>query len=247
MATKFVCVVSSMMLAVGGTAVAVEPSSSSPKTSHAAETTTKVGGTPRADEALAQLMAGNERFDQGKLQHPRRSPEDFQSVAKAQYPIAAIVACADSRVSPELLFDAGVGDVFVIRVAGNVVDGAGVTVKGSLEYAVAELHVPLIVVLGHSNCGAVKAAIAHIDERDSLPGSINGLVELIKPAVVRARGERGDMLANATRENVSFGVEKLKTLQPILAPSVTSGNVKIVGGIYDLDSGQVTLLQPKAK
>lgn len=212
-----------------------------------AESAEPAGNKSRADEVLAKLMAGNERFDQGKLQHPRRSPEDFQSVAKAQFPGAVVVACADSRVSPELMFDAGVGDLFVVRVAGNVVDGAGVTVKGSIEYAVAELHVPLIIVLGHSNCGAVKSAVAHVDHKDSLPGAINGLVELIKPAVVRAQNEKGDIYANATRENVSLGVEKLKNLQPILAPAVKAGTVKIVGGVYDLHTGQVELLSRKAK
>ena len=201
----------------------------------------------RADDVLAKLMAGNDRFDQGKLQHPRRSPKDFQSVANAQFPGAVIVACADSRVSPELMFDAGVGDLFVVRVAGNVVDGAGVTVKGSIEYAVAELHVPLIVVLGHSNCGAVKSAVAHVDQKDSLPGAINGLVELIKPAVVKAQMEKGDIYANATRENVSLGVEKLKNLQPILAPAVKAGSVKVVGGVYDLHTGRVELLPTKVK
>ena len=159
----------------------------------------------------------------GELQHPRRTPDDFRAVAKAQYPVAVIVACADSRVAPELLFDMGVGDLFVVRVAGNVVDGAGVTVKGSIEYAIAELHVPLIVVLGHSNCGAVKSAVKHIDHKDSLPGAINGLVELIKPAVVKVQGQPGDIYANATRENVRIGVEKLKNLQPILAPRVKAG------------------------
>ena len=136
----------------------------------------------------------------------------------------------------------GVGELFVVRIAGNVVDGAGVTVKGSIEYAIAELHVPLVVVLGHSNCGAVKSAVAHVDRQDSLPGAINGLVEFIKPAVLRVQGQLGDMVANATRENVKIGVEKLRHLQPILAPAVKNGTVKVVGGIYDLHTGKVELL-----
>jgi carbonic anhydrase len=200
---------------------------------------------PNADEVLRQLLSGNERFVQGESHSPRRTPNDFRAVANAQYPIAVIVACADSRVSPELLFDMGVGDLFVIRVAGNVVDGAGVTVKGSIEYAIAELHTPLIVVLGHSNCGAVKSAVAHINHKDSLPGAINGLVELVKPAVVRAQGQPGDIYANATRENVKIGVEKLRTLQPILAPRVKQGSVKVVGGVYDLHTGKVEMLPPE--
>jgi carbonic anhydrase len=193
------------------------------------------------------LMEGNARFAQGRPLNPRRSPAEFRAVAKHQNPLAVVVACADSRVSPELLFDMGVGDLFVIRVAGNVVDGAGVTVKGSIEYAIAELNVPLIVVLGHSNCGAVKAAVKHIDQKDSLPGAIGGLVELIKPAVGKVQGKPGDIYDNATRENVKVGVEKLRNLQPILAPRVKAGSVKVVGGVYDLQTGNVELLRPAPK
>lgn len=200
-----------------------------------------------ADDALRELMEGNARFAQGKTTTPRRSPADFRAVAEHQNPIAVIVACADSRVSPELIFDAGVGDVFVIRVAGNVVDGAGVTVKGSIEYAIAELNVPLVVVLGHSNCGAIKAAVQHIDHKDSLPGAINGLVELIKPAVSKVRGHAGDIYESVTRENVKSAVAKLRNLQPILAPRVREGSVKVIGGIYDLSSGRVRLLEPESR
>ncbi|MEX0642065.1 MAG: carbonic anhydrase [Pirellulales bacterium] len=229
----------------GGYLLAVESAKPTTLTATAAnetDATKKSATTSSADEVLKQLLAGNERFVKGELQHPRRTPDDFRAVAKAQYPVAVIVACADSRVAPELLFDMGVGDLFVIRVAGNVVDGAGVTVKGSIEYAIAELHVPLIVVLGHSNCGAVKSAVAHIDHKDSLPGAINGLVELIKPAVLKVQGQAGDIYANATRENVKIGVEKLKNLQPILAPGVKKGSVKVIGGVYDLHTGKVELL-----
>jgi carbonic anhydrase len=202
---------------------------------------------PKPDDVLKQLIEGNERFASGQAHSPRRSPEDFRAVAAGQNPVAVVVACADSRVSPELLFDMGVGDLFVIRVAGNVVDGAGVTVKGSIEYAIAELNAPLVIVLGHTSCGAVKSAVMHIDQKDSLPGAINGLVELIKPAVTKVQGQPGDIYDNATRENVRTGVDKLKTLQPILAPRVAAGSVKVVGGIYDLQSGKVELLQPAAK
>jgi carbonic anhydrase len=203
--------------------------------------------TVTADEALKDLMDGNARFAKGEATSPRRSPEDFRVVSEAQSPIAVVIACADSRVSPELLFDSGIGELFVIRLAGNVVDGAGVTVKGSIEYAVAELNVPLVVVLGHTNCGAVKAAVKHIDEKDSLPGSINGLVELIKPVVSKVHGQPGEIVANVTQANVAAGVEKLTNLEPILAPRVKAGTLKVVGGIYDLHTGTVTLLQPERK
>ncbi len=155
---------------------------------------------------------------------------------------AVVVGCADSRVAPEILFDQGVGDLFVIRVAGNVVAGSGDVVKGSIEYGVAELGAPLIVVLGHGNCGAVKAAIKHIDAHDSLPGAIDGLVNLIKPAVLKVEGTSGDKLDNAVRANVEDGVARLKTLEPIVAKAVREGAVKVVGATYDLRTGRVTML-----
>jgi carbonic anhydrase len=192
-------------------------------------------------------MDGNSRFAKGEAESPRRSPVDFRSVSKAQSPIAVVVACADSRVPPELLFDSGIGELFVVRVAGNVVEGGGVTMKGSIEYAVAELNVPLVVVLGHTNCGAVKAAVEHIDQKDSLPGSINGLVELIKPVVSRVQGQAGEIVENVTHANVAAGVERLKNLEPILAPRVKSESVKVVGGVYDLDTGIVRILKTESE
>jgi carbonic anhydrase len=194
------------------------------------------------DQALRDLLYGNKRFMKGQTTGPRRSPADFQKLAAGQYPEAIIVSCADSRVAPEILFDVGVGDIFVIRVAGNVVTGAGVTVKGSIEYGVAELNAPLVMVLGHSNCGAVKAAKQHIDAKDSLPGAINGLVELVKPAVTQSKGESGDPLENAIKKNVQIGVERLKTLEPILAAKVKDGKLKVVGAVYDLSTGEVKLV-----
>jgi carbonic anhydrase len=195
-----------------------------------------------ADQAWHDLLQGNDRFVKGLPASPRRSPQDFRGLAEAQYPEAVIVSCADSRVAPEILFDVGVGDIFVVRIAGNVVGGAGAVVKGSIEYAIAELNVPLIVVLGHSGCGAVKAAMKHIDAKDSLPGAINGLVELIKPAVAQSKGTPGDALENAIRKNVENGVERLKDLQPILAPRVKDGKLKVVGAVYDLRTGMVAPL-----
>jgi carbonic anhydrase len=199
---------------------------------------------PRAtsDQALQMLVDGNKRFVAGAITHPGRTPADFQPLAAGQYPVAAIVSCADSRVAPEILFDQGIGDIFVIRVAGNYIDGAGAAVKGSVEYAVAELNVPLIMVLGHSQCGAVKAAIKHIHDHDALPGAINELVNSIKPAVTETEGKPGDQLQNAIEANVRRGVEKLKTLGPVIAPAVKSGKVKVVGGTYDLATGSVLLL-----
>lgn len=130
----------------------------------------------------------------------------------------------------------------MVRVAGNVVDGAGPTVKGSIEFAVAVLGARLIMVLGHSKCGAVKAAIEHIDANDVLPGSIRDLVDLIRPAAAAVRGKSGDKLENATSANVKLGVERLKGLDPIVSKAVNGGEVKVVGTVYELHTGSVKLL-----
>ena len=204
------------------------------------ETPGKTGSRVSPGDAWRDLLNGNARFVKGMPSSPRRSPEDFRGLAESQYPEAVVVSCADSRVAPEILFDVGIGDIFVVRVAGNVVGGAGAVVKGSIEYAIAELNVNLIVVLGHSGCGAVKAAKQHIDAKDSLPGAINGLVELIEPAVTQSKGEPGDALENAIRKNVEIGVERLKGLEPILAPRAKQGTLKVVGAVYDLRTGIVT-------
>ena len=194
------------------------------------------------DAVLAALMEGNKRFVGGQTSLlTRRRPSDFAGLAEGQAPVAAIIGCADSRVPPELIFDQGAGDLFVVRVAGNVVEGAGDVVKGSIEYAVAELGARLIMVLAHTKCGAVKAAIQHVEADDPLPGSIHGLVELIKPAVGDAAGKPGDKLANVTRANVERSVARLKTSGPIIPPMVKSGKVKIVGGIYNLATGAVEI------
>ncbi len=195
-----------------------------------------------ADAVLARLLEGNKRFVGGQLVHPGRKPEDFAALAEGQAPLAIIIACADSRVAPELVFDQGVGDLFVVRVAGNIVTGAGPTVKGSIEFAAAELGARLILVLGHTACGAVKAAVAHIDANDTLPGSIRDLVELIRPAAAAVRGKPGDKVENAIKANVAQSVERLKSLDPILSPLAKTGELKVVGGVYDLRTGVVKLL-----
>jgi carbonic anhydrase len=197
------------------------------------------------EQVLQQLLEGNARFVAGKLLHPRRRPEEFRPLAAGQKPLAALVACADSRVAPELLFDQGVGDLFVIRIAGNYVDGAGASVKGSVEYAVAELGVPLVLVLGHTECGAVKAAIEHLHHPEALPSYINQLVNQIKPAVTAVQGRGGDVLGNAIASNVARSVARLKTLDPILAPRVKAGTLHVAGAVYDLRTGGVSVLHPE--
>ena len=186
-----------------------------------------------ADESLKDLLEGNERFMSGKTMNPRRSPADFSKLAPAQAPDAVIVGCADSRVPPEILFDQGVGDLFVIRVAGNVVSGAGPTVKGSIAYGVVALGAPLVMVLGHSQCGAVKAALE--TKELALPESIRDLVRMVS-----TDGEKD--LDRAIVANVHSGVAKLKSLEPTLTRYVETKRIKVVGAVYDLASGKVTLV-----
>jgi len=192
------------------------------------------------DTVLPLLLDGNARFVKGEA--ARRKPEDFAKLAEGQAPLAVIIACADSRVAPELVFVQGLGELFVVRVAGNIVSGAGASVKGSIEHAVAELGVRLIMVLGHSQCGAVKAAIKHLDANDPLPGAIEDLVTTIKPSVIAAKGKPGDQLENVIEANVKRGVERLKALDPILAPAVRKGQLKVVGATLELRTGKVAVL-----
>ncbi|MDE1178495.1 MAG: carbonic anhydrase [Edaphobacter sp.] len=197
---------------------------------------------PSPDQVLKLMLEGNQRFASGKSTHPRRTPSDFKPLAAGQSPIACIVTCSDSRVTPEILFDLGIGELFVVRVAGNYVDGAGAAVKGTVEYAIAELGVSLVMILGHSQCGAVKAAIEHIHDNDALPGAINDLVNAIKPAVLASEDQPGDKLENAIRANVKRGADRLDDLEPIVAPAVKAGKLKIVGGVYELATGKVQML-----
>jgi carbonic anhydrase len=196
----------------------------------------------KPDDVLKSLIEGNKRFVEGKLAHPGRTPKDFLALAEGQKPLVAIVGCADSRVPPEVIFDQGVGDLFVVRVAGNIVSGAGATVKGSIEFAVAELGCRLIMVLGHSACGAVKAAIEHIEASDALPGSIGDLINPIRPVVKTIKGLPGDKLTNAIKANVLEGVKRLEGLAPIISKMVKSGEVKVVGGVYELSTGKVEMV-----
>ncbi|MEG4855160.1 carbonic anhydrase [Microcoleus sp. B5-D4] len=191
------------------------------------------GITP--DGALKKLMAGNQRYIQQKRTFPDQTRSRVVEVAKGQHPFATILACSDSRVAPEIIFDQGLGDLFDIRVAGNFLDDV---VLGNMEYATLELGVPLLVILGHERCGAVKAAL----DGKAVPGHISTLVAAIKPAVDSTKGQKGDAWDNAVRANVKMNVNKLKLASPILAKAVKAGKLKVVGGRYDLDSGKVEII-----
>ena len=187
------------------------------------------------DEALQKLVEGNRRHLSGEFTITQRLAERRQQVAKAQHPFAAILGCSDSRLPPEIVFDHSLGDLFVVRVAGNIVDMNGLA---SLEFAATQFGTPLILVLGHARCGAVAAALAET----RVPGHIVSLVDAIKPAVTMAKGQPGDPLDNAIRANIRHTVEELKTSQPILGDLVKAAKLKVAGAIYSLDTGRVEIL-----
>ncbi|MFM0006432.1 carbonic anhydrase [Paraburkholderia dipogonis] len=190
-------------------------------------------------EALDRLMQGNARYAANTPSNKDYSADRAARVS-AQYPIAAIVGCADSRVAPELAFDQGPGDLFVVRVAGNFVND---DILASLEYGVEILGVPLIMVLGHTQCGAVTATVKALKDGTRLPGHLPELVRALKPAVQLAKvGHGEDLVEQATIENVKLNTNRLIVSRPLIGPYVKSGRVKIVGGVYDLATGKVTLL-----
>ncbi len=190
---------------------------------------------PSPDAALQRLMDGNRRFMRHKGRHPDQSQARMREVAQVQHPIATLLSCADSRVPPEILFDEGIGDLFDIRVAGNIVTSE---VLGSLEYAVSVLGTPLVMVLGHERCGAVTAAV----QGERLPGHMSSFVKAIKPAISKTKGESGDPVDNAVIANVQYQIEKLKRSSTIVSQQLRDGKLKIFGGRYDLDTGEVTLI-----
>ncbi|MEW6145314.1 MAG: carbonic anhydrase [Thermodesulfobacteriota bacterium] len=194
-------------------------------------------------EALKELMDGNERFIKSmKDSCVLRTPDRRMEVAEGQNPFAIILACADSRVSPEIIFDQWIGDLFVVRVAGNIVTPQNYGILGSIEYGVKALGVNLIMVLGHSRCGAVDSAIKAIKTGTAYPGSIGTIVQAIKPSVERAKSEPGDLLHNAILDNIKLGVSRISDSDPVIAPMVKEDKVKVVGGNYDLVTGEVTLV-----
>ena len=213
-----------------------------------------LGGTPRRavaaddkpktelspDQALERLRKGNERF----AADPDVCLADLAgrraAVAAAQAPWATIIACADSRVPPELLFGGvGLGELFVARNAGNLADQGTI---GTVEYGAAVLGSPLILVLGHSNCGAVAAACDVLTEDATFPGAIGPMIEPIVPAAIAARGQPGDFLANTVAESARRTVRRLLTASQLLAKLDGMGKLRIVAGVYDLATGKVTFL-----
>jgi|SRR5579872_736032 len=190
-------------------------------------------------QALARLVAGNKRFATGAstdLNHLTRT----DALASGQAPWAVILSCSDSRVPPEIIFDQGLGDLFVVRIAGNYAESGGI---GSMEYAIAHFHSPVLLVMGHSSCGAVHATVDNLKAGSPpVPGNIQDIVTAIKPAAQAVLREPGDIYANTIAENVRENVARLKSMGPVIGPAVKAGTLEILGGVYTLKTGVVALV-----
>ena len=200
-----------------------------------------MSGQPTPDEALQRLKDGNAAFVADRPAEADLSRQRRLELAQGQQPFATLVGCSDSRVGPEQLFGAGLGELFIVRSAGNNVDTAGM---GSIEYSVMALKVPLVVVLGHEKCGAVAAATQVVTEDARFPGSIGRMIEPIVPAVLAAqRGGEGDLVERSVEENVRRMVERLRTAsEPMLIEPQERGELKVVGAVYGLATGEVRWL-----
>ena len=190
-------------------------------------------------EAMQKLLEGNARYVSGNVSHQDQYVVERRSeLISSQHPFAIVVGCSDSRVPPEAVFDQGLGDIFVVRTAGQVLDNASL---GSIEYAVEHLGVPLVVVLGHDNCGAVTAAV----KGGEAPGHLKSLVESIQPAVDEAKkmNNEGELLNNSIDNNIKNIQKSLESAEPILSEKVRKGELKVVGARYHLDTGVVQIIE----
>ena len=206
-------------------------------------TLTIVTETPRRpidnpDMALQELQEGNQRFVNGQMQHRGQTPQRRHQLAQFQQPFAVILACSDSRVPVEVVFDQGLGDLFVIRVAGNIVDAA---VLGSIEYAVDHLATPLVVVMGHQSCGAVSATLESLQHHTTPHSNIVALVSAITPAVAVAEQRPGDLLDNTIRANAEQSRDAIVNA-PEVKGALDSGALKVVSTYYNLDAGTATII-----
>ncbi len=189
-----------------------------------------------SEVALQRLMLGNKRFVNSKLKHENQTAKRRAELTKGQHPFAVVVTCSDSRVAPEILFDQGLGDIFVIRVAGNIVDD---NAMGSIEYAVEHLGVNLVVVLGHTKCGAVGATV----QGGEAPGHIKSICDAIKPSVEKAKTQDGDVTDNAIINNIIAVTQKIMESEPILKELVHENKISVAPAEYDITTGKVTLLR----
>ena len=197
-------------------------------------------GQPTADEVLARLVAGNTRFVRGEARFPTLQKEVLAELAKGQRPYATIIGCSDSRVPPELVFDAGFGELFIIRIAGNVISPE---VMGTIQYAAVHLHTPLFVVLGHEGCGAVQAAVAVKEQGARERAGITLLLDRILPGLPNRNVALSDTehIAAAVEANVLWSMRQLLET-PEGQARMAEGIVKLVGAVYELKTGRVRFL-----
>ena len=198
--------------------------------------TNQISRRPNAREALDILKKGNSRFCSGSLEHPNLCQESRESLTSGQEPFATILTCSDSRVPPVSIFDQGLGDIFVIRVAGNVISDH---IMGSIEYAVAHLHTPLVIVMSHSSCGAVTA----VAEGVQLGGHMASLGPAIQTAIKNVKDQEGDLVNNAATEIAFLMAERIRESEPILSDLAKEGKIRVVPAYYDLASGKVDFLE----
>src|SRR4029078_12071238 len=190
---------------------------------------------PSAADVLAELKARSDAHAAQHCQHPHQTAARQRELTTTQHPHATILSCADSRVAPEIVFDQGLGDLFDVRVAGNIAGDAEIA---SIEYAADHLGVPVLVVLGHQRCGAVTAAA----EPGEAAGHLPVLIAAIRPAIEQARGMPGEGIDNAVRVNVENVVRQLTGSQPVLAGLTAAGRLQVVGAVYSLDTGKIEWL-----
>jgi carbonic anhydrase len=196
-------------------------------------------GSISPDAALSELMAGNARYRKG-ASHARDFAAGRAERVAVHRPIASILTCSDARVGPEFIFDQGPGALFVVRVAGNVLEEEGLA---SLEYAAQFLGSPAIFVLGHQACGAVDAAIKVVKDNATLPGHLPGLIDRIKPAVLEAqKSNPPDLLAAAITANARQSLTQVTNAKPILSDMIASGKVKVAGGVYNIATGAIAMV-----
>ncbi|WP_327579730.1 MULTISPECIES: carbonic anhydrase [unclassified Streptomyces] len=220
------------------TSALTAPSSTAPSSTASASTSPMPPPTTPA-AAFARLMEGNKRWVSGDLQHPDRDPDRRELVAQQQEPYGSVLSCIDSRVPPELLFDTGLGDLYVMRTGGEAI---GPVVTGSVEYGPMTSGTPLIVVLGHQRCGAVKAAYGSLRDGKPLPGNLQAIVKALEPAYRQAvREGGGDPVETMARAQVTLTATDLRTNND-LSPLVKKGELAVVGAYYSLDTGKVEVL-----
>lgn len=188
-----------------------------------------------ADEALKRLSEGNQRYVVGKFIRPHQTSVRRAELIEGQHPFAIVLGCSDSRIPVELVFDQGVGDIFVVRNAGNIADDVSLA---SIEYAAAHLHVSLVVVLGHGSCGAVTATASG----GEMEGHLSAIASVIRPAVEKVKDQQGDLVNNAARANAVMVAEKLKSSKPVLSELVKSGKLTVSAAFYDIKSGKVEFI-----